>query len=234
MSLNLNEVALFEVEQKIIEYQVAQEIPLASLKVDGFGEVLASDAPAPGGGSVAALAASMAAGLASMVAALTFGKKGYTEHDEAMEQVGVRAQKLKDRLLQAMDDDTAAFDKVMDCFRLPKKTDEDKAARQAAITEANKGATLIPLSVLEACPDVLELVAQVEQLGNQNSLSDAGVGGLMARAGAYGAFYNVLINLQAIEDKPWCEEIRQRADAAVARVDELARPIQDSVLGKLR
>jgi glutamate formiminotransferase/formiminotetrahydrofolate cyclodeaminase len=234
LSLGLDEVAPFEVEQKIIEYQVAGETPLASMKVDRFGEVLASDAPAPGGGSVAALAASMAAGLASMVAALTYDKKGYTEHNAVMEQVGARAQRLKGQLLQAMDDDTAAFERVMDCFRLPKKTDEEKAARQAAIEEANKVATLIPLSVLEACPEALELVGKVEQLGNQNSLSDAGVGGLMARAGAYGAFYNVLINLQGLEDRAWCEEIRKRADAAVARVDELAGPIQDSVLGKLR
>ena len=119
-------------------------------------------------------------------------------------------------------------------FRLPKKTEEEAAARQAAITRANKGATLIPLSVIEACPDVLELVAEVERLGNQNSLSDAGVGGLMAQAGAHGAYYNVLINLKGIEDVPWCAEIRQRADAALARVDALAAPIQASVLEKLR
>jgi len=234
MSLGMNEVAPFDPQQKIIDYRVAQQAPLASMKVDAFNELLASDAPAPGGGSVAALAASMAASLASMVAALTFGKKDYTEHNEVMEQVGVKAQSLKDRLLRAMDDDTEAFERVMACFRLPRKTDEEQAARQAAIEEANKGATLIPLSVLEACPDLLELVAEVERLGNQNSLSDAGVGGLMARAGAYGAYYNVLINLQGIEDAAWCAEVRTRADDAVARVDALAGPIQESVLGKLR
>jgi glutamate formiminotransferase/formiminotetrahydrofolate cyclodeaminase len=234
LSLGFDEVAPFEPAQKVIEYQVAEPRPLATMRVDAFDDLLASDAPAPGGGSVAALAASMAAGLASMVAALTLGKKGYTQHDELMEQVGVKAQRLKARLLEAMDDDTKAFDKVMECFRLPKKTDEQKAERQRAIDEANKVATLIPLGVLESCPEVLEQVAEVEQKGNQNSLSDAGVGGLMARAGAHGAYYNVLINLQGIEDKQWCAEIRARADAALQRVDDAAEQIRARVLEKLR
>jgi glutamate formiminotransferase/formiminotetrahydrofolate cyclodeaminase len=234
LSMGLAEVAPFEPEQKVIEYQVASGGRLASMKVDEFVEELASDSPAPGGGSVAALASSMAAGLSSMVAALTFGKKGYTAHNESMERVGVRAQALKDQLLAAVDADTEAFDKVMACFRMPKGTDEQKAARQAAIEEANKGATLIPLAVLESCPEVLELVAEVEAKGNQNSLSDAGVGGLMAWARAYGAYYNVLINLQSIEDAEWCAEIRGRADVALARTDELGQAIQEAVLAKLR
>jgi len=234
ISLGLSEVAPFEPEQKIIEHRVAGAAPLASLTVSRFDDVLASDAPAPGGGSVAALAASMAAALSAMVAALTFGKKGYTEHDAEMEQAGIRAHALKDRLLRAMDDDTAAFDRVMAAFRLPKGTDEEKAARQAAIEEANKGATLIPLFVLEACPDLLELVNVVQERGNQSSLSDAGVGGLMARAGAQGAYYNVMINLKGIEDRAWCAEIRGRADAALALVEERAAPIEQAVLGKLR
>jgi glutamate formiminotransferase/formiminotetrahydrofolate cyclodeaminase len=234
LSLGLAEVAPFEPAQKIIEYQVAQQRRLASMTVTGFDDELASSSPAPGGGSVAALAASMAAGLSSMVAALTFGKKGYTEHNERMEQIGVAAQALKDRLLAAMDDDTAAFDRVMACFRLPKGTDQEKAARQAAIEAATKEATLIPLSVLEACPEILELVGDLEAHGNQNSLSDAGVGGLMARAGAYGAYYNVLINLKGIEDKPWCDKVRAAADAALARTDELGQRVQQAVLVKLR
>jgi glutamate formiminotransferase len=234
LSLGFEEVAPFDPAQKVIEYQVAQESPLADLPVDGFVDVLASNAPAPGGGSVAALAASMAAALASMVAALTHGKKGYTEHDEAMDRVGVQAQRLKDELLAAMDADTKAFDDVMACFRRPKKTDEQKAARAKAIDEANKVATLIPLSVLERCPAALELIAEVEAKGNRNSLSDAGVGGLMARAGAYGAYYNVTINLAGIEDKTWCAEILARADAALAEVDAAAQAIQQTVLDKLR
>jgi glutamate formiminotransferase/formiminotetrahydrofolate cyclodeaminase len=234
LSLGFDEVAPFDPAQKVIEYQVAEQTPLADLPVKDFVDVLGSNAPAPGGGSVAALAGSMAAGLASMVAALTHGKKGYTEHDELMDRVGARAQQFKDELLAAMDADTKAFDAVMECFRMPRKTEAQKAARQHAIDEANKVATLIPLGVLEACPEVLELVAEVEAKGNRNSLSDAGVGGLMARAGAYGAYYNVLINLQGIEDGAWCAEIRARADAVLARVDEAADRVQLAVLDKLR
>jgi glutamate formiminotransferase/formiminotetrahydrofolate cyclodeaminase len=234
LSLGLNDVARFDPAQKIIEERVATARRLASLTVDGFCDLLASDAPAPGGGSVAALAASMAAGLASMVAALTYGKKGYAEHNAAMEEIGAAAQALKDTLLAAVDADTEAFDRVMAAFRLPKGTDEQKAERARAVEEASKGATLVPLSVLETCPRVLELVAQVAEKGNQNSLSDAGVGGLMARAGAYGTYYNVLINLKGIEDAPWKAEIRARADAALRAADELGVRVQESVLAKLR
>ena len=168
-----------------------------------------------------------------MVAALTFGKKGYTEHDARMDEIGVWAQALKDRLLAAMDEDTLAFDRVMAGFRLPKGTDEERATRQRAIEEATKQATLIPLGVLERCPDLLELALDLERLGNQNSLSDAGVGGLMARGGAYGAYYNVLINLRGISDAEWCASTRARADAALSRVDELASRAERAVLAKL-
>ena len=233
-SLGMSEVAPFVPEEKVIEYQVAQQARLASLTVTGFGDLLASDAPAPGGGSVAALCGSMGAGLAAMVAALTHGKRGYTEHNELMEQVGVKAQQAKDELLRAMDQDTAAFDQVMACFRLPRKTDEQKAQRLDAIEQANKVATEVPLGVLERCAEVAELSLEVAREGNQNSLSDAGVGGLMARAAAYGAYYNVLINLGGIEDAAWTEQIRQRADAALDAAEEQAQAVQQAVLAKLR
>ncbi len=234
MSMGFSEVAPFAPEEKIIEYQVASEARLAGLTVTGFNEELASNAPAPGGGSVAALCGSMAASLTSMVAALTHNKRGYKEHNELMDELGARSQVLKDQLLAAMDADTDAFDKVMACFRLPRKTEEQKAARLEAIEEANKGATLVPLSVLEACPEVLDLAARVAEHGNVNSLSDAGVAGLMGRSAAYGAYYNVLINLAGMEDAKWTGEIRARADAALASADEKGQAIQDSVLQRLK
>jgi glutamate formiminotransferase/formiminotetrahydrofolate cyclodeaminase len=234
LSLGLDDVAPFDPEQKIIEHRVARPRNLAGMKVDAFVDLLASDAPAPGGGSVAALAASMAAGLCSMVAALTFGKKGYTEHNSLMEQVGTKAQALKDALLSAVDRDTEAFDRVMAGMRLPKATEEQKAERARAIEEATREATLVPLSVLERCPEVLELVAEVAGKGNQNSLSDAGVAGLMARAAAFGACYNVLINLRGIEDGAWRAAILGRAEAAVAHADDKGQRIQEDLLAKLR
>ncbi len=234
LSLGLNDVAPFDPQQKIIEYRVGQTGRLAGMTIRDFCDELSSDSPAPGGGSVAALAASMATGLTAMVAALTHGKKGYTKHNGLMEQVGIKAQELKERLLTAVDQDTAAFDRVMECFRLPRATDEQKAARQAAITAANKEATLIPLSVLESCPEALQLASEVADKGNRNSLSDAGVAGLMARAGAYGAYYNVLINLGGISDPKWCEEIRQQADQILAQVDQQSQSIQAELLNTLK
>jgi len=233
-SLGFAEVAPFDPQQKIIEYQVAEQARLATMKLDAFVDELASNSAAPGGGSVAALAGSMGAGLASMVGALTHDKKGYKQHNALMVQVGDRAQQLKQDLLQAMDRDTEAFDAVMACFRLPKKTDDQKLARQQAIEEANKEATLIPLGVLEQCPEVCELAQAVADNGNQNSLSDSGVAGLMARAAAYGAYYNVLINLGGIEDEAWKQGVRERADKALALCDTKSDAVQAAVLEKLR
>ncbi len=233
LSLGLDEVAPFVLEEKVIEYRVAKERPLVSMTVEAFADELSSDSPAPGGGSVAALAGGLAAGLVSMVAGLTYGKKGYTDRDEQMEQLGVEAQELKAKLTAAIDDDTAAFNEVMACFGMARKTDQEKVARDAAIQQANKQATLIPLSVLELCPRVLELANEVADKGNVNSLSDAGVGGLMARAAAYGAHYNVLINLSGINDADWSNNVRERAETAVQRSEELAVALQQSVLVRL-
>ena len=233
LSLGLSEVAPFVLEEKIIEYRVAAPRPLVSMTVDAFTDELSSDSPAPGGGSVAALAGSLGAGLSAMVAGLTFGKKGYLEHNELMEALGVEAQGLKVELLAAIDDDTAAFNEVMACFALPKKTDEEKAARGVAIQAANKKATQIPLSVLEHCPRLMALASEVADKGNTNSLSDAGVAGLMARAAAYGAYYNVLINLPGIDDLDWALGIRKRAEDAIQETESLAVALQQSTLVRL-
>jgi glutamate formiminotransferase/formiminotetrahydrofolate cyclodeaminase len=232
-TMGLAEVAPFDPGQKIIEYRVAEPRPLVRMTVEGFADELGSNSPAPGGGSVAALAGSLAGGLVSMVAALTHGKKGYREHDASMDRLGVEAQALKDQLLAAVDRDTAAFNAVMGCFRLPKGSEEERAAREEAILAANKAATEIPLSVIGLCAKVLELAQEVAARGNQNSLSDAGVAGLMARAGAWGAFYNVLINLPGIEDEPWCAETRQAGEAAVQHADQLGAALQQAVVEKL-
>lgn len=234
LSLGLDEVAPFDPAQKIIEYRVRKVGKLSSMKLTEFCNELASDSPAPGGGSVSALAASMAAGLSSMVAGLTYGKKGYTEHNALMEEVGIQAQALKDVLLAAVDKDTEAFDRVMASLRLPKTTEEQKAERQRAMEEANQEATLVPLEVLESCPRLLELIDQVVNYGNQNSLSDAGVAGLMARAAAFGTYYNVLINLRSLENIEWRNQIRSRADMALAQADERAFQIQEEILRRLR
>jgi glutamate formiminotransferase/formiminotetrahydrofolate cyclodeaminase len=233
LSLGLDDVAPFDPQQKIIEYRVASQSPLAGLSVRDFCDELGSDSPAPGGGSVAALCGALSGALSSMVAALTHGKKGYTEHNALMEELGRRGQSLKATLLSAVDRDTEAFNGVMAAMRLPRSTDAQKAERRLALEEAGKAATLVPLEVLERCNELAELAAGVASKGNQSSLSDAGVAGLMAQAAAAGAHYNVLINLRGIEDAGWKQEIRARADRALAATEERCAALRAEVLGKL-
>ncbi|MCA9667867.1 MAG: glutamate formimidoyltransferase [Myxococcales bacterium] len=232
-SMGLDEVAPFEPEQKIIEERVARARPLVSATVTAFAEELAGSSPAPGGGSVAALAGALGAGLVSMVASLTYGKKGYGEHDARMSEIGTRAHALRAKLQAAVDDDTFAFNDVMSAFRLPKKSEAEQARRAAAIEAANQHATEVPLSVLELLPEVIELAGEVADKGNQNSVSDAGVGALMGLAAARGAFYNVKINTADISDTQWKRGVIERADAALARAESAAAAIHGRMLGKL-
>ena len=233
MSMGFEDVAPFDPKHKIIEERFMKPTPLASMTVDSFAKELASNSPAPGGGSVAALAGAMSAGLASMVAALTFDKKGFEELKPDMEKAGVTAQEVMAGQLAAIDSDTAAFNMVMDAFSMPKETPEQKAARAKAIEEANKGATMEPLWTLERTIPSLECAAITAEQGNPNSLSDAGVAGLMGRAAAWGAYYNVLINLQGIEDKEWCDEIRKKADVLIEDAERRAKDIEAAMLEKL-
>lgn len=233
VTLGLGDVSPFDPDRKIIESRFREKAPLAGMTVRAFSNELASGSPAPGGGSVAALSGALSAGLSSMVAALTFEKKGFEDRRGEMEKVGVEAQGLMEEQVRAIDRDTDAFNRVMECFGMPRKTDEQKEARRKAIEEANKRATLEPLGTLERSLASLDCAAAAAERGNPNSLSDAGVGGLMARAAAHGAYYNVLINLAGIGDKAWCADIRAKADKLLAEVDAKARTIEESVRGRL-
>jgi glutamate formiminotransferase/formiminotetrahydrofolate cyclodeaminase len=146
-----------------------------------------------------------------MVGALTHGKKGYEEAFDEAEAVSVEGQKLKDEFLADVDRDTDAFNQVMAAARLPKKTDEDKAARKAAMEEANKQATLVPLDVLRRTWDASQLARRIAAKGNKNSVSDAGVAALTARTAAEGAYLNVAINLPGIEDKKFTADTLKEA-----------------------
>lgn len=233
MSLGLTDVAEFDPKHKIIEERFMEPRPLVSMTVDAFTKELASNSPAPGGGSVAAVAGAMSAGLSSMVAALTFDKKGFEEVKGEMESTGVAAQKIMAGQLAAIDSDTQAFNRVMDALSMPKKTEEQQAARAKAIEEANKGATMEPLGTLERTIPALECATATAEKGNPNSLSDAGVAGLMGRAAAWGAYYNVLINLKGIEDEKWCKEIRKRADGLIADAEGKAKALEEILMNKL-
>jgi glutamate formiminotransferase/formiminotetrahydrofolate cyclodeaminase len=162
-----------------------------------------------------------------MVANLTFAKKGGAD----MEDASMKAQGLRKRLLDAVDRDTEAFNRVMEAFRLPRKSDDEKSARKLAIAEATKGAARVPLEVMEMSVEVLELALLVAEKGNPGSITDAGVGGLMGRACAAGAHYNVLINLQGLGDDAFVEETRAAGDALHRKAEDLAARI-DALLGE--
>lgn len=225
-SLGMEELGPFETEHKIIEYRIRKKGRLASMDLYQFADELASDSPAPGGGSVAALNGTLSAGLAAMVGNLTYGKRAYKEVKQVMIELSDKAQRLKDFFTEAIDKDTEAFDRVMAAFSLPKGTDEETAARNQAIQDATKEATLIPFSVLEKAGEVAEMALTVAQKGNQNSLSDSGVAGLAAAAAAEGALYNVMINLESIEDETFKEELAKKAIQINKEVQKTAAKIK--------
>ena len=228
-SMGLNQVSPFNPSERIIEYCVATERPLVSLTVEGFADELSRNSPAPGGGSVAALVGSLGAGLSAMVANLTIGKAGYGKVRAEMTKAADAAQYLKARLMNAVDDDTFAFNAVMACFGMPKGP-----ARDAAILEANKQATLVPLSVVETIPELLRIALLVADKGNQNSLSDAGVAILAGRAAAAGAYYNALINLAGIEDSAFCKDVKRRADGLMEEIHRKCDALDKKIVAKLQ
>ncbi|MBN2264213.1 MAG: glutamate formimidoyltransferase [Candidatus Aminicenantes bacterium] len=226
-SLGLGDVVPFEPEKKIIEDQVREPGPaLAAMSLRGFVDELSMDSPAPGGGSVAALCGALAAGLAAMVANLTVGKAGYEAVHGDMVSVAVRAQTLKDALLAAVDEDTEAFNKVMEAFRLPKTTPEQAEEKDRAVEAANREATLVPLRVLEMAVEAIGLARTAAAKGNRNSVSDAGVAGLAAQAAGEGAHYNVLINLAGIKDAAFAGRVRRQAARLRRTLDKEAKAVR--------
>ena len=235
LSLGLSDITPFDAQKKIIEYRIApSEKLLKDMTVAGFVDELSSESAAPGGGSVAALCGSLSAALSSMVANLTHGKKGYEKHNDAFNTIAEKAQSLKKFFVQSMDDDTKAFNNISAARRLPKDTDEQRVVREAAIAEANLKATIVPLTVLASALTAVELADLVIEKGNPNTLSDAGVAALTARAAAEGAYYNVLINLPSIADLTSKQDIRARADKAIAAVREKTQVLHEKVLDKLQ
>ena len=229
-TLGLSEVKPFDPKERVIEYRLGTQPRLASMSLREFTDELSSESPAPGGGSVSALAASMAAGLASMVAVLSHTKKGFESKHADLDRIANRAQELKDRMLAAVDADTAAFDALLEAMRMPK----DDPAREQALADATVGAAEIPLGVLEACPAIIELCREIARIGLQAALSDAGVGTQMGRAGAAGAYQNVCINLAGLSDATRKSQLLKRADDAWAKARAAHATAEEEILGTLR
>ncbi|MFZ4741424.1 MAG: glutamate formimidoyltransferase, partial [Bacteroidales bacterium] len=235
-SMGLDDLKPFNPEEKIIEYVLEAENKskkLIDMTCTGFANETASESPAPGGGSISAYMGALGASLATMVANLSSHKAGWDERWEEFSIWAEKGQKIKDELLFLVDEDTNAFNKIMDAFGLPKKTDEEKAARTAAIQEATKYATEVPFRTMERVFDSFELIKAMAEIGNPNSVTDAGVGALCARSAVMGAFLNVKINASGLKDKTYVENILAKGAEIEANAKQLEAEIMDIVNAKI-
>lgn len=203
---------------------------LAELKTAEFVDLLASDAPAPGGGSAAALEGALGAALTAMVCGLTVGKKKYAEFEKLARSAQTKALDLKARFVDVMDRDTEAFNVVSAAFGMPKATDEEKAARSAAIQKGLEGCTKTPFEMMELAVETLELTASVLGKSNDSAASDLGVSALSLRAAIQGAWLNVLINIGSLKNKELAEDYRAKGEALLAKALPLADQIYDAVV----
>lgn len=208
-SMGLDELAPFKPEERVIEYLLKnkQDSKLVSMMLTDFADETASESPAPGGGSISAYIGALGVSLATMVANLSSHKKGWDDRWEEFSNWAEKGQFYKDELIKLVDADTAAFNKIMTAFGLPKGTDEEKIQRKNSIQEATKFAIEIPYKVMQLSFESMTLVKAMAEVGNPNSVSDAGVGALCARSAVMGAFMNVRINASGYDDKTFVNEI---------------------------
>ena len=230
-SLGLNDVASFNPNEKIIDYAVLNDKEIKDLMFDTeFLEELSTNSPAPGGGSVAALSGSLGASLSSMVAALTHEKKEMLASKPLMDEIGIEAQILKDRLADLIKEDANAFNSVIAAIRLPQNTKEEKIYRDAAIQKANEYAIEVPMETAEKCFRVLQLSEKLVDNGNPNSVSDAGVAAEVALAGIRGAGMNVMINLSGLEDLSYVEDIKNKINKLINDAEVIHKTIYSKTL----
>ena len=229
-SMSLDDLKPFNPKEKVIEYLMAENRKgLTQMTVEGFTRETASESAAPGGGSVSACMGAFAAALSTMVANLSAHKRGWDARWKEFSDVAEQGQQLVDELLSLIDEDTAAFNRIMACFAMPKGTDEEKAARSKAIEEATLYAAEVPLRTMEATLKALPLALQMAQSGNPASASDAGVAALAAVAGIRGACLNVRINAASLKDQAPARPLLERADAIVAEARVLEKQVLEAV-----
>ena len=231
-SMSLDDLKPFNPREKVIEFLMQDEAEearrhrLVRMTAEGFARETASESPAPGGGSISAYMGALASALATMVANLSSHKRGWDDRWKEFSDIAEQGQSLMQELLDLVDEDTAAFDRIMECFSMPKGTDEEKAARAAAIEAATLNAASVPLRTMEATLKAFPLLLAVAQKGNPASASDAGVGALAALAACRGAALNVRINSSGLADKAPAKPLLDRAAAIV----EEARAFEARVL----
>jgi glutamate formiminotransferase/formiminotetrahydrofolate cyclodeaminase len=229
-SMSLDDLKPFNPQEKVIEYLIADEKKgLVDMTLAGFIRETASESAAPGGGSISAAMGAAAAALATMVANLSAHKRGWDDRWKEFSDVAEKGQALVDRLLQLIDEDTAAFNRIMDVFSMPKGTPEEKAAREKAMEEATLYAASVPLETMETSLKALPLALEMAQKGNPASASDAGVAALAAVAGIKGARLNVRINCAGLQDKAPAKPLLARADEIVTEALALEAQVLDAV-----
>jgi len=202
---------------------------LIDKSVQDFLDELASRAPVPGGGSIAALSAGLASALTEMVANLTIGKKGFEEVEEEMKKISQESSDYRENFLKDIDKDAEAFNKVMDAFKLPKNTPEDINKRKQVIQKEFKNAALVPLEVAKDAVKLMEFTSKVVEKGNKNAISDGAVAAMMARTAVLGALYNVKINLQSIKDKNFVNQISKQVHELESKAIEEEKKILSNV-----
>ncbi|MCQ2299117.1 MAG: glutamate formimidoyltransferase [Bacteroidales bacterium] len=234
-SMGLDDLKPFNPKEKVIEYLIEDnsQKKLVDLTCVGFCDETASESPAPGGGSVSAYMGAMAASLGTMVANLTGGKAAYDDEWEKFSDIAVKGQAIKDELLRLVDEDTNAFNMIMNAFGLPKKTDEEKAARSAAIQEATKFATEVPFRTMQKSFEAFEICGAMVEWGNPASVTDGGVGALAARSAVMGAHLNVKINASSLKDEAFKNDILAKAAeieaAALKREAEIIAMVNEKI-----
>ncbi|MEM1318791.1 MAG: glutamate formimidoyltransferase [Bacteroidota bacterium] len=221
-SLGLDELGPFDPQKKIIEYRLANEnaAPLLGMDLRAFSNETASESPAPGGGSISAYVGALGVSLSTMVANLSAHKRGWDDRWEEFSEWAEKGQQIKDQLLQLVDEDTRSFNAIMEAFRLPKGNDKEKAIRKTAIQNATRYAIEVPFKVMQIAMQSFDPVKAMAEIGNPNSVTDAGVGALCIRAAVHGAFLNVKINAGGLDDKAFVEQVLREGGAMIAQADE--------------
>lgn len=236
-SLGLDDLAPFKPEEKIVEYIIEERMSsakkLIKMNLRDFADETASESPAPGGGSIAAYVGVLGASLGTMVANLSSHKRGWDERWEEFSDWAQKGMYYQEKLLALVDEDTNAFNKIMDAFGLPKNTEEEKAARSEAIENASKYAMQIPFNTAQLAYESMSVMKAMAEIGNPNSVSDAGVGALCARTAVLGAVMNVRINASGIKDKAFTEDLLAKANALEANAEALESEIRQIVASKM-
>lgn len=234
-SMGLDELGEFDIRKKVIEYRMEDEgaQPLLHMSLKKFADETASESVAPGGGSVSAYVGALGGALATMVANLSSHKRGWDDRWEFFSEWAAKGQAIQKRLQDLVDEDTNAFNAIIAAIRLPKNSDGEKAARKAALAEATKGAIRVPFEVMKAAMDIFEVAEVMVKEGNPNSVSDAGVAALCARAAVKGAYMNVVINCKDLNDEAFTSRHIEEGQAIANAADAKEQEIVAAVMGNL-